>query len=195
MLSFHPNNATWRDVMRVNINPWLTVDPPTYLAQDLLPLPSHSSWVWKDIYWILLLNIVHFSFFPAKPKLPTHLASTISELPLKEGLQKATIQRKARVTAKQTFPMKLVKRSWKLLQVHKSEEDKDHWDLAEDLSQSSMWRINWPSQPNTLYTLEAERHVLDKFGFNDIFIVSKKLKSLRTNISTHQELQAAALGL
>jgi len=88
------------------------------------------------------------------------------------------MQRKARVAAEQTFPMKLVKRSLKLFKVlsQKRPKSTEVGSGCTRLSWSSMRRIQSPFHPNTLYILEAERFVLEKFGFNDIFIVSKKLK-------------------
>lgn len=127
MLSFHPNNATWRDVIRMNINPWLTVDPPTHLAKDLLPLLSHSSLVLglqrhimhsTTPYYSIFFSLLGPDFHPIWPG------------PSMSYLSRKVCKRqpyKGKPELLQTSPMKLVKRSWKLLQVYKSEEDKDHW--------------------------------------------------------------------
>lgn len=112
---------------------------------------------------------------------------------LKEGLRKATMRRKGRticLSAEQSFPMKLVKRGWKFVQVHKSEEEKtnkqkENTELGPGLAWSSMRQIQWPFHSNTLYILEAERFILEQFGFNYISIAPKKNKRPPQNISTH----------
>lgn len=75
--------------------------------------------------------------------------------------------------------MKLVKRGWKFVQVHKSEEEKTNkqkknTELGPGLAWSSMRQIQWPFHSNTLYILEAERFILEQFGFNYISIAPKK---------------------
>lgn len=48
--------------------------------------------------------------------------------------------------------------------------------MAVHTSHGAMRRIQWPFRPNTSYTLEAERLVLDEFGLNNNVVVCKKLK-------------------